>query len=71
VLLVVPGLCRVYGLVRPRSALDTLTGVLGKLQLVTGDITDASRMLDLMEQLRPDYLYHFAAQAINGISICT
>lgn len=25
-------------------------------------------MLDLVAELRPDYIYHFAAQAINGIS---
>ena len=42
--------------------------MLDKLHLVVGDITDAPRMLDLVEELRPDYIYHFAAQAINGIS---
>lgn len=58
----------VYGLVRPRSNLDTLVGVLERVRLVVGDITDAPRMLALMEEIRPDFVYHFAAQAINGIS---
>ena len=58
----------IYGLVRPRSNLDTLVGILDKITLLTGDITDGPRMLTIMEQVRPHYIYHFAAQAINGIS---
>ena len=58
----------VFGLVRPRSNLDTLVGVLPLLTLVTGDLADAHRMEDVVAEVRPDYLYHFAAQAINGIS---
>jgi len=59
---------KVFGLVRPRSILDSLAGVLDKISLLIGDITDAVRMNELMKQVRPDYVYHFAAQAINGIS---
>jgi GDP-mannose 4,6-dehydratase len=59
---------KVFGLVRPRSNLDSLAGVLESINLVIGDITDAVRMNELMKQIRPDYVYHFAAQAINGIS---
>jgi nucleoside-diphosphate-sugar epimerase len=58
----------VYGLVRPRSNLDTLIGILDKVSLVTGDITDGPRMLATIEEIRPYYIYHLAAQAINGIS---
>lgn len=59
---------QIYGLVRPRSNLDTLVGLLDKLILLTGDITDGPRMTTILEELRPDYLYHFAAQAINSLS---
>lgn len=59
---------RVYGLVRPRSDLTNLQGLLTDLTLITGDITDAYRMQTLIADIRPDYLYHFAAQAINSIS---
>ena len=58
----------VFGLVRPRSNLDTLVGILHLLKLVTGDLADAHRMEDVLAEVRPQFLYHFAAQAINGIS---
>jgi GDP-4-dehydro-6-deoxy-D-mannose reductase len=58
----------VYGLVRPRSNLDTLGGILPLLRLVNGDLADAHRMDDVLKEVRPAYVYHFGAQAINGIS---
>ena len=58
----------VFGLVRPRSNLDTLVGVLNDVTLVTGDLADAHRMLDVLAEVRPQLVFHFAAQAINGIS---
>ena len=58
----------VFGLVRPHSNLDSLVGVLDLLTLLTGDITDGPRMKQLLKETRPDYIYHMAAQAINGIS---
>jgi GDP-4-dehydro-6-deoxy-D-mannose reductase len=58
----------IFGLVRPRSNLDTLTGVLSRITLVAGDLTDAHRMLDVMVEVRPTVVFHFGAQAINGIS---
>merc|ERR1719359_2309842 len=63
--------CRVvYGLVRWRSNLRNMAGYLDhpRLKLVNGDITDAFRMRELVEQSMPHYIYHFAAQAINGVS---
>jgi len=58
----------VYGLVRPRSNLDTLVGILHLVRLVTGDLSDAHRMEDVVAEVQPHYVYHFGAQAINGIS---
>ena len=59
---------RVVGLVRPRSNLDTLAGLLPRLTLIVGDLADAHRMDDILLEVRPNFVYHFAAQAINGIS---
>jgi GDP-4-dehydro-6-deoxy-D-mannose reductase len=58
----------IFGLVRPRSTLDTLAGVLPRVTLVTGDLTDAHRLLDIIADVRPTLVFHFGAQAINGIS---
>lgn len=58
----------VYGLVRSRSDLSNLIGMLPYLHLVEGDITDPYRMTQLVGQIRPQYVYHFAAQAINSVS---
>ena len=61
--------CRkVYGLVRPRSDLAALRGLLSNIILVVGDIIDATCMENVLRDVRPHYVYHFAAQAINGIS---
>ena len=61
--------CRkVYGLVRPRSDLAALRGLLSNIILVVGDIIDATCMENVLRDVRPHYIYHFAAQAINGIS---
>lgn len=60
--------CIVYALVRWRSNLHNLAGLLPSVHLEYGDILDPYRMQQLIEQIRPDYVYHFAAQAINGVS---
>ena len=59
---------RVHGLVRPRSNLDALAGILHLVTLVQGDLADAHRMADILRDVRPHYVYHLGAQAINGIS---
>lgn len=59
---------KIYGLIRPRTDLSSLAGVVDKIEFVLGDITDSFRMVDVMKEVRPHYVFHFAAQAINGIS---
>jgi len=59
---------RLIGLVRWRSNLVNLKGYLNKIELVDGDVTDSFRMYDLIKFYKPDYIIHFAAQAINGVS---
>jgi len=66
--LVASGKYDVHGLVRYRSKLSNLSGYLDKLTLHFGDITDSTRMRSVVRELQPVYIYHMAAQAINGVS---
>ena len=66
--LVATGKYDVHGLVRYRSKLSNLSGFLEKLTLHFGDITDSTRMKSVIRELQPSYIYHMAAQAINGVS---
>jgi GDPmannose 4,6-dehydratase len=58
---------RVHGLVTgyDRSQLGNLIrlGVLDRVSLVSGDLLDLARLRDLLEELRPDEVYHLAAQS--------
>jgi GDP-mannose 4,6-dehydratase len=58
----------VFGLVRWRSSLLNLAGILPEIILEYGDISDSVRMRELVMKIQPDYIFHFAAQAINGVS---
>ena len=59
---------RVVGIVRYRSDLNNLAGYLSDIKLLHGDINDKGRMRDIVMSEKPAYIYHFAAQAINGVS---
>ncbi|KAF4689868.1 hypothetical protein FOZ60_001061 [Perkinsus olseni] len=58
----------VFGLVRYRANLGNLAGVLEDIKLTYGDLTDAQRIQDIIREVRPHMVFHFAAQAINGVS---
>ncbi|CAE8607552.1 unnamed protein product, partial [Polarella glacialis] len=58
----------VYGVVRPRSNLRNVASFQDKVTLLNGELTDPWRVLRLMETVRPDYIFHFAAQAFNSLS---
>jgi GDP-mannose 4,6-dehydratase len=59
---------KVHGLVRWRSSLHNLNKVLKDIELHYGDMQDTHFMRKLIDQLRPDVIYHLAAQAYNGVS---
>ena len=59
---------KIFGLVRPRTDLSALAGLLSSVELVLGDITDSVRMVEVFKISSPALVFHFAAQAINGIS---
>ena len=57
----------VHGLVRWRSNLRNLSPVLDRVTLHYGDVLDASCVRQLITKAAPEYLFHFAAQAINRV----
>ncbi|CAK9050860.1 GDP-6-deoxy-D-mannose reductase [Durusdinium trenchii] len=58
----------VAGVVRPRSNLRNVAAFQSKVTLVTAELTDPWRVLRLLESQRPDFIFHFAAQAFNSLS---
>ncbi len=66
--LVDTGRYQVHGLVRFRSKLSNLAGYVNSITLHYGDITDSTRMRSLLREVKPAFIYHMAAQAINGVS---
>jgi GDP-4-dehydro-6-deoxy-D-mannose reductase len=57
-----PGV-EVYGLVRWRSRMDNIQGILDKIVLKDGDIKDAISLRTVLDQVRPDRIFHLAAQS--------
>lgn len=64
----------VYGLIRWRSPLDNIARHLDRanrrdrLFLLYGDLTDAFSLETVVEQARPDYVFHLAAQSYPATS---
>ena len=62
----------VYGMIRRASTdgLERLSGIIDdpKFHIVNGDITDTSRISYLVDKIKPDYIFHFAAQSNVGVS---
>lgn len=57
-----PGV-EVYGLVRWRSRMDNIQGILDKIVLKDGDVKDAISLRTVLDQVRPDRIFHLAAQS--------
>jgi GDP-4-dehydro-6-deoxy-D-mannose reductase len=55
--------CEVYGIYRWRSPLDNIQHVLGRMRMVECDLRDASSTRDAIESIRPDWIFHLAAQS--------
>ena len=59
---------QVHGLVRWRSNLHNLAGIVDRIQMHLGDIQEDLLLRNLIRKSQPDVIYHFAAQAFNGVS---
>ena len=55
--------CEVHGIYRWRSPLDNIAHVLDKIRMVECDLRDASSTRDAIEKIRPDWIFHLAAQS--------
>lgn len=54
---------QIFGLYRWRSRTENVAHLLDKIQLIEGDIADASAMHRALEISRPDWIFHLAAQS--------
>jgi GDP-4-dehydro-6-deoxy-D-mannose reductase len=53
----------IYGLLRWRSRTENIEHVMDKISLLECDLRDASSTRDTLEQVKPDYIFHLAAQS--------
>ncbi len=53
----------VYGTVRWRSKKENLDGFVDKLKISEMDLRDAHSMQTLIDEVKPDYIFHLAAQS--------
>ncbi|MEW6272298.1 MAG: GDP-mannose 4,6-dehydratase [Thermodesulfobacteriota bacterium] len=58
----------VHGLVRWRSPLDNLQAVLGSVRLHDGELRDLHSLVRVLEAVRPERIFHLAAQSYVSTS---
>jgi GDP-4-dehydro-6-deoxy-D-mannose reductase len=52
-----------YGIVRWRSRTENIEHIWDKMKLIECDLRDATSTRDAIEEIRPDYIFHLAAQS--------
>lgn len=53
----------VYGLSRPRTKTDHIEHIIKRLNLEDADLLDTHSMYTMISRIRPDYIFHLAAQS--------
>lgn len=53
----------VYGLCRPRSNTYHIEGIINKLHLDDADLLDSHSLYTTLSRIKPDYIFHLAAQS--------
>jgi GDP-4-dehydro-6-deoxy-D-mannose reductase len=53
----------VYGLCRPRSKTDHIDHIINKLKLEDADLLDSHSLYATMQRIKPNYVFHLAAQS--------
>lgn len=53
----------VYGLCRPRSKMDHIESIKTQLHLEDADLLDSHSMYTTINKIKPDYIFHLAAQS--------
>lgn len=59
---------KVHGLVRWRSSLDNINQILDKVTLHQGDLTDSHSIFGILDEIKPDVIFHLAAQSYVDFS---
>ena len=57
-----------YGIARWRSPLDNIQHIKDKINLVLADLNDLNSMIKAMESIKPDIVFHLAAQSFVQFS---
>jgi len=53
----------IYGITRWRSKIENIAHIIDKIKLYECDITDFPSVLSIIEEIRPDKIFHLAAQS--------
>lgn len=53
----------VYGTTRPRSKTDNIDHIINKLRLYDADLGDSHSLYAILSKIKPDYIFHLAAQS--------
>ena len=53
----------IYGLKRWRSPTNNIRGILEEINLIDGELKDSNSMNDCVSQVKPDRIFHLAAQS--------
>ena len=54
---------KIYGLKRPNSSLRNIRHILDKISLLDADLIDQNSLVEVLRQVKPDYIYHFGAMS--------
>ena len=57
------GDCEIYGTQRWRSRTENIEHVMDRITLIECDLRDAASTRDMLEKVRPDFIFHLAAQS--------
>lgn len=61
--------CEVHGLKRWRSPKDNILGVLDRVKLYDCDLRDLKSLMEVMREVKPDAVFHLAAQSYVPTSL--
>lgn len=53
----------IWGLIRWRSSLEHIKGILNKINLIEGDLKDLSSVKHVLKSVQPGWIFHLAAQS--------
>ncbi len=53
----------VFGTIKWRSRLDNIEHIINRIKLYECDIRDASALRYVLSEIKPDYIFHLAAQS--------